>query len=433
MEDWLIAFDPWWRFVVALSIGGLLGLEREFVQQREGDMEFAGIRTFSLIALLGALVAYMEPALGVGPILVVLLGLVLFSVAGYIGALWRTQEVPGITTEVAALIAYFLGVAVMQGELQVAAAVGVVTALLLALKSELHSFIRRMTPEDIRLTLQFALVAAVVLPLLPNRTVDPWGMINPFQIWMMVVLISGVGFAGYVMMKWLGPGRGTRWTGAIGGLVSSTAVTLSMAARSRSAPQFSLYYAQGVMLAASLMLPRILLLTFVIEPSLTPWLLVPMGLMLVVSLFWVWWYERRSQGWQGQAEEGVVQVENPLAISTAIKFGLAFALVKIVLEVLEGWLGASGVYIASVVAGLTDVDPITLSVAQLARSHVLEPPVAVTAITLAAVTNTLAKAAMARTGGSAPFGRALTLAFGTVAVSGILGGLVVYRLLAGMG
>ncbi len=424
--DVLTEFAPWWQFGAALLIGALLGLEREFVQQKEGVFEFAGVRTFSLITLLGAVAAYMEQYWGPWTSLVVFCGLVLLSIAGYWGALWITREAGGITTEVAALLAYLLGALVMKGHLDVAAALGVVTALVLAFKAELHGFIRRMSVEDIRITLQFALVSAVILPLLPNRTVDPWDMVNPFQIWMMVVLISGVGFVGYVLMKWLGPGRGSRWTGAIGGLVSSTAVTLSMAARSREAPAHSLYYAQSVLLAASIMLPRIVFLAAVVYPELVPWLVPPLGLMFVVGLAWVLYFERQLRGKVQNGDDGL-SIEHPLAMSTAIKFGLAFAVVKIGVKVLEHWFGSSGVYLASTIAGLTDVDAITLSVAQLAAEETLVLSVAVMAILLAAVTNTLVKGLIARMSGSRELGRALWRAFVSMAVVGIVGGWVVFR------
>lgn len=426
--DVLAEFAPWWQFGAALLIGALLGLEREFVQQKEGVFEFAGVRTFSLITLLGAVAAYMEQFWGPWTSLVVFCGLVLLSIAGYWGGLWITREAGGITTEVAALLAYLLGALVMKGHLDVAATIGVVTALVLAFKAELHGFIRRMSAEDIRITLQFALVSAVILPLLPNRTVDPWGIINPFQIWMMVVLISGVGFVGYVLMKWLGPGRGSRWIGAIGGLVSSTAVTLSMAARSREAPVHSLYYAQSVLLAASIMLPRILFLVAVVNPKLVPGLMLPLGLMFIVGLIWVLYFDRQLRGEVQKTDESLA-IEHPLAMSTAIKFGLAFALVKIGVKVLEYWFGSSGVYLASTIAGLTDVDAITLSVAQLTTEDDLVLRVAMMAILLAAVTNTLVKGVIARMSGSRKLGQALWKACLSMALVGVVSGWVMFFLL----
>lgn len=419
-------FEPWWRFATAILIGALLGLEREFVQQKEGSSDFAGIRTFSLIALLGALTAYMADLWDDWVIMIAMGGLLILMTVSYFSSAVDAKYKQGITTEVAVILTFLLGALVMKGRPEVAGAVAVVTAILLSLKGELHGLIRRMDAEDIRVTLQFGLVAAVILPILPNYAFDPWGMINLFQIWMMVVLISGVGFAGYILMKRLGAGRGSKLTGAVGGLVSSTAVTLSMAARSRETPVYSLYYAQAVLLAAGIMLPRMLILAFFIYPPLLKWLGPPFMLMFLVGLMWVYYYHRRSGEPEREGEDESVELENPLAMSTAIKFGLAFAVIKIAVELLERWFGSSGVYVASTIAGLTDVDAITLSVAQLTRSGTLTLTVAATAIILAAITNTLVKAAIARSVGSPVLGRALLIAFSGIALSGLLASIVTF-------
>ena len=192
----LAEFEPWWRFGFALLIGALIGLEREFRQQREEQPDFAGIRTYSLIALLGAVSSFVIDTYGIVPMAMALGALILLTTISYGGTIFRRKIETGITTEVAAVLTFFFGVLVMSDQPLVAIALAVVTSLLLAMKGRLHDIIRAMTPEDIYLTLEFALLAAVILPLLPNRTLDPWGILNPFQIWLMVVLVSGIGFSG---------------------------------------------------------------------------------------------------------------------------------------------------------------------------------------------------------------------------------------------
>ena len=175
-------FDPWWRFGFALVIGALIGLEREFFQQMEESPDFAGIRTFSLIALLGSVATYLADDFGIIFAALALGGLILMTLVSYSGALVRSKTETGITTEVAAILTFLFGVLVMGDHASVAIALAVITSLLLTFKGKLHGFIRNMSVDDIHVTLQFALVAAVILPLLPNRTIDPMGLLNPFQI-----------------------------------------------------------------------------------------------------------------------------------------------------------------------------------------------------------------------------------------------------------
>ena len=264
----LLDFEPWWRFGVALLIGAMLGMEREFFQQKEDSPDFAGIRTFSLIALLGSVAAFLVIDFGILPIALSLGGLILLTTVSYLGTLLRSGKETGITTEVAVWLTFLFGVLVMGDQGKVASALAVLTALLLALKGRLHGAIRRLSTEDLRVTLQFALVAAVILPLLPDRAIDPLGLLNPFQIWLMVVLVSGIGFSGYVLMKVLGPSRGINLTGILGGLASSTATTISLSTASREHPAMSAYYARAVVLASTVMIPRVLLLVLVIYPPL---------------------------------------------------------------------------------------------------------------------------------------------------------------------
>lgn len=186
----LTNFEPGWRFVAALLIGALIGIEREFVQQRSGERDFAGIRTFSLMALLGAVSAYFSQQFGPVIFVAAFIGMALLVLISHIGNIYR-EDAEGITTEVVALIVPLLGAMVIWGEVELAAALGVITALILALKPLLHDIARRMSAEDMRATLEFALITAVVLPWLPNQSYGPFGLINPFQIWTLVVFVSG--------------------------------------------------------------------------------------------------------------------------------------------------------------------------------------------------------------------------------------------------
>jgi len=413
-------FEPWWRFGVAILIGALLGLEREFSQQREDAPDFAGIRTFSLIALLGALAAFSSVDHGMLPLALSFGGLILLIAVNYLGTLLRHEKGMGITTEVAAILTFLLGVAVMGDNEKVSIVLAVIAAILLSLKGRLHGVIRRMSTEDLRVTLEFALVAAVILPLLPNRSIDPLGLLNPFQVWLMVVLVSGIGFIGYVLMKAMGPDRGTNLTGILGGLASSTATTLSLSARSRETPTLSGHFARAVVLSSSVMVPRILLLVLIIYPPLLRTVIVPLGAMLAAGLVGSVVLQRRYATPIDESEQEV-KLTNPLKISTAIKFGLLFAVVMVIVEIAQNSFGSIGVYITSAVAGLTDVNAITLSVSNLAGGSQLDHQVAGMAIVVAALMNMLAKGAIASFTGSRELRQMIIRPFGVVVLAGAIG------------
>ncbi|HQA70066.1 MAG TPA: DUF4010 domain-containing protein, partial [Aggregatilineales bacterium] len=311
--------EPWWRFAVALLSGALIGLEREFMQQRRDNPDFAGIRTFSLVSLLGAVTGFLAAEFGIGPLLVALGGLILLGVSSYIGDFITTGQIGGITTEVSVVLAYLLGVLVMTDWAQVAVALAVIVSLLLALKDPLHGIARRMSTQDLRTTLEFALVAAVVLPILPNETIDPWGVVNPSQIWLLVVFVSGIGFGGYVLMKIVGTERGISITGVLGGIVSSTATTLSLSTQSKLNPALSRQFAQAIVLASTVMIPRVAIILIVVNAALLPIIALPFAAMLLTGIITVLFLRSGARHVDGADD---VDVENPLKISTAVVFGL---------------------------------------------------------------------------------------------------------------
>ncbi len=415
----LINLEPWWRFAAALLIGALIGLEREFVQQRSGDQEFGGIRTFALISLMGAVAAFLSDRFGFMIFIAAYLGLILMLLVSNLGPALRGEE-EGITTEVAALLVPFLGAMVIWDEPAIAIALGVVTALVLALKPGLHTLARRMSPADLRATLEFAIISAVILPLLPNRGFGPFSVLNPAQIWLLVVLVSGIGFLGYILMKVLGAEEGIGLTGVLGGLVSSTATTISFAGRSKTSTGLSSALAQGILLASAVMFPRMLIEVAVVNARLLPSVSIPLGMMLITASVIVFVLWRRRSGDEGQ-DGSAVQLGNPLRWQTAVTFALVFAVVLIVVRAANEYLGSAGVYVASVLTGLTDVDSITLTVADLSLVGELQSQVASIAIALAALVNTTVKGVMAMSLGSMELRRIVVRAMGIVVAVGIAG------------
>lgn len=420
-------FEPWWRFGFALLIGALIGLEREFFQQKEDAPDFAGIRTFSLIALLGSVSTFLAQDLGVILAALALAGLILMTAVSYSQTLRRSQSETGITTEIAAILTFLFGVLVMGDHALVAIALAVVTSLLLALKGRLHGIIRNMSSEDIHVTFQFALVAAVILPLLPNRAIDSLGLLNLFQIWLMVVFVSGIGFSGYVLMKILGPSQGINLMGILGGLASSTATTISFSSASREYPHMAPHYARAVVLASSVMFPRALFLVLIIHPPLALKVLIPITVMLLTGLIYIFAVHKGNQKDKPDIHQSF-RVTNPLKLSTAVKFGILFALVFIVVEYSQSLIGASGVYLVSFLAGLTDVDAITLSLSRLSGNHQLSTDVAGMAVIIATLMNTISKGAITYFSGSPQLRRPVITAFFLIVLAGIFSGGLVFFL-----
>jgi uncharacterized membrane protein (DUF4010 family) len=416
--DLLSNFEPWWRFAAALFIGALIGLEREYVRQRSEDPEFAGIRTFSLMALLGAIAAYLSREHGLLLFVIAYVGITLLVWATYLGDVMQGHE-EGITTEVVALIVPLLGGIVVWGEFALAASLGVIVAFVLALKPVLHGLARRMSASDLRATLEFALITAVVLPILPNQSFGPFGVLNPFQVWLLVVFVSGIGFFGYVLIKILGAEQGVGLTGVLGGLVSSTATTVSFAGRSKDSPELSSIFAQGIVLSSSVMLPRVFIEVAVVHPPLLRVVSIPLGAMMLVSLgsvFYLW----RNKRHEASEARKQVEVSNPLRLKTAITFALAFSVVLIVVRASNEFFGEAGVYVASILTGITDVDAITLTASELASVGQIAAPVAAVAVLLATLVNTLAKGVMAWILGTPQLRPTIVRAFGLVLLTGIL-------------
>lgn len=422
----LINLEPWWRFAAALLIGALIGLEREFVQQRSGEQEFGGIRTFALMALLGAVAAFLTDQYGPLIFLGAYLGLILLLWASLLASAIRGEE-EGITSEVAALLVPLLGAMMIWNQPAVAAALGVITALILALKPRLHGAARRMSAEDMRATLEFSIITAVVLPLLPNEGFGPFGVLNPFQIWLLVVFISGIGFLGYVLMKFIGTEQGVGITGLLGGLVSSTATTLSFAGRSKTNAGLSTLLAQGILLASCVMFPRVLIEVAVVNPGLVKQVVAPLVAMLIAGVigFYILWRLGRVEK---KAEHGGVELSNPLRLKTAITFGLVFAFVLVAVEAANEYFGSAGVYLASILTGITDVDSITLSVSNLSLKGLLDERVAAIAIIVATIMNTITKAVMAMVLGTPRLRRLVSRAFGVVVLTGLISGAATFFL-----
>lgn len=397
-------YGPWLELLLAAAMGLLVGLERERASQGRG---FAGIRTFTLFAVTGALVGILRPELGLWAVPAAVLGISALVTAAYVTAR-RGGDDPGATSEVAALLVFFIGllattpVAALQGFRHVfVVALGVGVTALLSVKPRLHAFASRVTREDLLATLQFILAAAVVLPLVPDRSYGPLDAFNPYHVVLMVVLVAGIGFVGYVAGRLLGPGRGLGVTGIVGGLVSSTAITLAMSGRARREPALSRLCALSVILACTVMYARVVAAVAVVNRPLV-WLVVrPLAAMFAVGVIWALVLWRRGR--HDAPATADVQLQNPFQLQQAVIFGLVFAAVLFVSKVADHYAGDAGLYLAGLLAGLADVDAITLSMASLAGDTV-PPPVAAAVILIGTASNMMVKGALAASIGGLAFG-----------------------------
>ena len=396
------------KFLISIVLGSLMGTER-YLSQAHPRERMAGLRTFALVTLYGTLLAHLSQEY---PLLIVVgVGaFILLVISGYqkVG-----PEYPGLTTEVGLLVAFLLG-ALCYHDTQIAVMLTILVTTILAVKKTAHDLVKKINEKELLDTLKFALIALVILPLLPDRTIDPLHVLNPYKIWLLVVFISGIGYIGYVLMRVFGAQSGTGLTGVLGGLVSSTAVTATMSHRSKEVPTILFPALFATTIANSIMFLRIVVEVSVVNAALLGALVFPLGAMMVTGMGAAvyFWYKRVP----GTVE---VDVKDPFNVVPALKFGALFALVLVISKIAVSYFGDAGVYAASIFSGLVDVDAITLSMATLAETEISQN-VAVDAIILAAISNVIAKTGIAIFFGSQSFRKYMIITSAAVMVVGVV-------------
>jgi len=410
------------NFLIALLIGALVGIEREKHKAAEHPATFGGLRTFILFAESGAIGAWLSQHLGTPWVFIATLTAVTVAVVtAYVLENRVKPDSLGLTTEIAALTVCLLGGAVMYGYAELAVALAILTSAVLAFKQPLHGLVQKLGTDDLYAALKLLIATFIVLPLLPAQPIDPLQALNPYKLWLLVILISGLSLVGYVAVRWLGTARGTAITGLSGGLVSSTAVSLSFARQSRTDkdPLAGDTLAAGILIAWMVMFVRVVVTVAIVYPPLVARLLIPFTAMAVATAglagVFYWLGARRARPVEASGE---VQVKNPFSLVAATRFGLVFALVLVVVKLTERYAPAEGLYVVAAVAGLTDVDAITLSMAEFARQN-SNLATAAAAIAIAALSNTLVKCGMVVVLGSRPLRWRLTLATAAIVAVGL--------------
>ncbi|HJT80097.1 MAG TPA: DUF4010 domain-containing protein [Chthoniobacterales bacterium] len=406
--DWLIAQ----QLLVSLSLGLLVGLQRE-----RSKSAIAGIRTFPLITLLGTVCGQLARVHSGWVVVAGLLALGALLAVTQAGRLKGDTGETGLTTEIAVLLLYALGVFIASGPILIAVVLGGVIALLLYLKPLLHRFVGRLGETDMRAIMQFVFVSMVVLPVLPNESYGPYQVLNPFEVWMMVVLIVGLSLAGYVAYKILGGAGGLLVAGMLGGVISSTATSVSAARQARDQNTLVGMASLIIMIASTVTIVRVLIEIGVVAPRNFTGLAGPLVAMLAamvvigVVAYFAW-----------RKEAGVRPTQhNPAELKTALVFAVIYGLIKLAVAAGRDQFGEPGLYAVSVISGLTDMDAVTLSTSRLVDSGKLEPTLGWRTILIAAMSNLVFKAAaVAVVGGAAIFYRVAML----FALSGVAGGLI---------
>ena len=405
------------NLATALGVGLLIGTERSWSGRgNNADMEeLAGIRTFGLSGLLGGLAALSASHFGAIAWIAVFVVLALLTIVGYLVES-RSNADYGITTEVALLLTFVLGSLAVAESRLLAASLAVVVALLLSLKARLHGALRNLSEAELSGALKLLFISVVLLPALPNEGYGPWQAFNPYTTWWMVVLIAGIGFAAYVAIRLLGTRHGLLVTALLGGIVSSTAMTITLARL--DAEKLRPALAAGLLATSALMFPRVLLEVGLINRELLPALLAPMltaGLVYAAGA--LFYYLRAVQQPENAAEP---PLKNPFELGPALRFGGLLVIILFLVEGARRMLGDTGIYLVSLLSGLTDVDAITLSLSNSARADLSEL-VAVRGIFLAAFSNSLVKAGLILFIG----GRAMAMLTLPFMVGGLLAGLAV--------
>lgn len=398
------------------GLGALVGLIRQWSDQEKHldrpEIDFGGVRTHTFWGMLGCLGgAVTEGAPLALPVIVLAIA------AQQIASRWRSalDGQPGGTSFAATLLTLLAGTLVAWDQTQAAVLVTTLTMVMLGLKQPIHAWTRHFTAEDLRATLQFVAITGVVLPLVPNRAMGPFQGFNPYSTWLMVVLISGVGFAGYVAMRALGTKSGIVVTSLLGGLASSTATTLAFSRRSREDPALAVDYAFAITTACTVMVPRVLAVIAVLNPELALGAALPLAIMTLPALGFAGWYALRPRQSQAVASPAML---NPLSLRTSIKFAVLYALFAWLVKAATHFDWQQGLLPLSFISGLTDVDAIALSMAETQRTHAVSLDLAVKAVVLGAVANSLLKAGLAMTLGAPALKRLAGAILGATAIAG---------------
>ena len=390
----MIEFNIFYKLAAALGIGFIIGMQRENSYSRNNSRHPAGLCSFSIVSLCGALSCFLGELMGsIVPFVTGLIVVGLLLVASHVayGLSNRENGGPaGVTTSAALIMIYFLGALCWFNRLLEACILMIVLLWLLAVKRQLHEFAKKLSSEDIMATVKFAVISLLILPFLPNHAYGPAGLevLNPHTIWLFVVFISGIGFVGYVLIKVVGPGKGIWLTGLLGGLAGSTALTLNLAGRSCDNEQYAADFTLGIVLSWSVMYVRLYLICVFLVPSLALPLLAPLLVPVVPGLAYAAYLKIRESK---DHRQKTTDFNNPFKLLPAVKFGLVFTIVMFLANAARVYLGSGALIACSFLGGAAEMDAVAFSLIDMCRKAALENHSLILALLFASLANTITK------------------------------------------
>ncbi len=413
------------RLLVSLGIGAIIGLEREYKAMKEKAKAFAGIRTFIFVALLGFVAGMtyylLSPLVYAGILLAVI---ILTSVSYWITA---SKGDIGATTEFSALAVFFLGTLSLLGLITASLAITVVMVVLLSVKFQLRAIVGKITAEELYDFIRFVVAALLIFPFLPDENLGPYNVINPREIGWVIILTSGLGFAGYILMRFMGANRGILLSGIVGGLVSSTAVSWVFAKKSKENEALSHSCSIAILGASSIMIIRVLVWTFLFNRTLfnQTYLAVLLVFLAGIGITLLLYFKYNRQKGPEKIDTAIPK-SKPLDLQGALVFGLIYTVILLVVSYANDQLGEKGMLLSSAIAGLSDIDAITISVSKLAGSS-LGLSIAANALIIAAISNTLVKMGIGIWAGSRKLRKYLYIGYGAIFIAAVIALLILNR------
>ncbi|WP_455168900.1 MgtC/SapB family protein [Aegicerativicinus sediminis] len=399
---------------IAFGLGMLVGLQRQ-----HSDNAMAGVRTFTLISVLGVISGFLTREYD-NPYILPAIGLsvaALLVTANVVKLKFETKADIGQTTEVAALLMFAIGAYLVLGSKVLGVIMGGTMAVLLYAKERLHDFIERLKAKDLAAIMTFAAISLVILPILPDQTYGPYDVLNPRNIWLMVTLIVGISIAGYFIYKFVGKKVGSISNGILGGLISSTATTVSYARKTKDAEKIAVLAAFVVTVASAIALVRVMVEVGVIIPEKLPVMVLPLALEFVIMAgvaIALFYYMNKDN-----KDQSMPEPDNPAQFKSALIFGLLYGFILLAVAFTKDKFGDNALYVISIISGLTDVDAITLSLSNLIKVNRLETDLGWKLILLASLSNLAFKGVMAATIGSRRFGKWIGISFGISILAGL--------------
>jgi uncharacterized membrane protein (DUF4010 family) len=402
--------NPYMLLGLSLGLGLLVGLQREYASSKT-----AGIRTFPLITLTGTICGLLAKVLDTWILVAGFLGVISLLIIGTIQRIKNKEEGSGITTEAAVLLMFSLGAYLVFGEPIVTVVLTGVVTVLLHFKTSLHGLVNKVGEQDLRAVMQFVLISMVILPVLPNTTYDQYKVLNPKDIWLMVVLIVAISLCGYFAYKLFGDKVGALLGGVLGGLISSTATTVSYAKMSARNVTSGKLAAFVIITASTVSLVRVLIEIRIVSPSSFMNLVFPLVAELAVMIILTGILAFRQ-------EKGVFKMQeqkNPAELKSALIFGLLYAVISFLSAAVKDKFGNEGLYVVSILSGLTDMDAITLSTAKMTEQKNIDASLGWRLILIAFLSNLIFKGGIAMVMGGKELGKSIAFLIGIAFLTGL--------------